>query len=52
MKQFEYVKIANKGLEDCINLFFNNQIIAFISDVELAKQIKLTIPEMKKLYEN
>lgn len=42
---FSYVNITTKGCEGWINLFFGEQIIAMISDVDLASEIKAETEE-------
>jgi len=45
---FFYVNIVTKGYDGALNLFFNDDIIALVDNIELADAIRKEISEKKK----
>ena len=46
---FFYVNIVTKGYDGALNLFFNDDIIALVDNIELADAIRKEISEKKKV---
>ena len=44
---FNYVNVVGRGCEGWLNLFFGDDIIALVNNVELANKIRKTISERK-----
>lgn len=47
---FNYVNIVGKECKGWLNLFFDDECIAMVNDIELADRIRKEIPE--KVYEH
>ena len=47
--KYNYVDVIGEGFEGCVNLFHGDEILALVTDLQLANRIRATTPSRKEL---